>query len=65
MPKLRNQPPKYCKLKSGKNVYAVVYFHGKTINLGAYGSPESKVAYTRFVVKAMRRDEEGKAMPNI
>ena len=51
MPKLKHQPPKYCKVKIGKKKYAAVYHHGKTIYLGAYGSPESKVAYTRFVAE--------------
>ena len=45
MPKLHNRPPKYCKV----NRYAVVYHHGKPHYLGLYGSPESKVAYSRFV----------------
>ena len=51
MPKLKHQPPKYCKVKIGKKKYAAVYHQGKTIYLGAYGSPESKVAYTRFVAE--------------
>ena len=46
MPKF-NRPPKYCKL----NRYAVVYHHGKPIYLGLYGSPESKVAYARYVAE--------------
>ena len=49
MPKNTHKPPKYCKLKAGKNLYAVVYSHGKTIYLGAYGSPESKTAYANFL----------------
>jgi hypothetical protein len=48
MPKLKNRPPKY--QKSGK--YAVVYHHGKRIYLGDYGSPESQVAYSRFVAES-------------
>jgi len=51
MPKLKYQPPRYCKLKIRKKVYAVVYHQGKTVYLGAYGSPESRVAYTRFVAE--------------
>ena len=51
MPKNTRKPPKYCKLKTGKNTYAVVYHHGKTIYLGAYGSPESKIAYARFIAE--------------
>jgi len=51
MPTLKNQPSKYCKLKVGKKQYAVVYSHGKTIYLGAYGSPESRIAYTRFIAE--------------
>jgi len=47
MPKLKNQPPKYCKI--GK--YAVVYCNGKPHYLGLYGSQESKVAYARFVAE--------------
>jgi len=48
MPKLKNKPPKYAKLKQ----YAVVYFQGKTHYLGLYGSPESKTAYARFVAES-------------
>ena len=55
MPKL-NRPPKYCKL----NNYAVVYFNGKPRYLGQYGSPESKVAYSRFVAELLPA-ERGKA----
>ena len=48
MPKLKNKPPKYSKLKQ----YAVVYFQGKIHYLGSYGSPESKAAYARFVAES-------------
>ena len=48
MPKLKNKPPKYSKLKQ----YAVVYSHGKTHYLGLYGSPESKAAYARFIAES-------------
>jgi integrase len=60
MPK-SNRPPKYSKL----NRYAVVYHHGKPHYLGLYGSPESKVAYARFVAEIQTnpafspRKEEG------
>ena len=47
MPKLKNRPPKYAKLKN----YAVVYLNGKTHYLGLYGSDESKIAYARFVAE--------------
>jgi len=47
MPKLNNRPPKYCK----QNKHAVVYYHGRTIYLGRYGSPESQTAYSRFVAE--------------
>ena len=47
MPKLNNRPPKYCRM--GK--YAVVYFGGRPRYLGPYGSPESKVAYSRIVAE--------------
>jgi len=47
MPILKNRPPKY--QRSGK--YAVVYHNGKRIYLGDYGSPESQVAYSRFVAE--------------
>jgi integrase len=47
MPKLKNQPPKYSK--AGK--HAVVYYLGRRIYLGLHGSPESKVAYARFVAE--------------
>ena len=48
MPKLKNKPPKYAKLKN----YAVVYYHGKIHYLGLYGSDESRVAYARFVAES-------------
>ena len=47
MPKLKNRPPKYSKLKN----FAVVYYLGKTHYLGQCGSQESKVAYARFIVE--------------
>jgi integrase len=47
MPKLKSRPPKYSKM--GK--YAVAYCNGKPHYLGRYGSPESKVAYSRFVAE--------------
>ena len=47
MPKLVNQPPKYAK--SGK--YACVCHNGKKISLGRHGSPESKIAYKRFLAE--------------
>jgi len=47
MPKLKNRPPKYSRMKK----YAVVYYHGKPHYLGLYGSPESKIAYARFVAE--------------
>jgi predicted DNA-binding transcriptional regulator AlpA len=46
MPK-SNKPPKYSKM--GK--YAVVYVHCKPRYLGLFGSPESKVAYARFLAE--------------
>jgi len=57
MPKLKNRPPKYSKLKQ----YAVVYHLGKTHYLGLYGSPESKTAYARFVAES--RDNPAPYMP--
>ena len=48
MPKLNNRPPKYTKV----NGRAAVYYGGKTHYLGGlYGSPESKVAYARFIAE--------------
>jgi integrase len=47
MPKLKNRPPQY--QQSGK--YAVAYHNGKRIYLGLYGTPESKVAYTRLLAE--------------
>ena len=48
MPKLNARPPKYCNL----NNRAVVYYRGKAHYLGGkYGSPESKVAYARFIAE--------------
>jgi integrase len=48
MPKLQNRPPKYCKV----NNYAVVYHNGKPHYLGLYGTPESRVAYSRFIAES-------------
>ncbi len=50
MPKLNNRFPKYCK-QSKSSKYAVVYYRGKTIHLGIYGSKESKTAYSRFLAE--------------
>jgi len=47
MPKL-NRPPKYCK--DGK--YAAVYPHGKKFRIGLHGSPESQIAYARFIAES-------------
>ena len=47
MPKLNNRVPKYCKM----NNYAVVYHNGSPRYLGLHGSPESKIAYARFVAE--------------
>ena len=44
-------------------MYAVVYHHGKTIYLGAYGSPESKIAYARFIAEQKQQPEI--ALPTI
>jgi integrase len=49
MPTIKHQLPKYCKVKVKKKQYAAVHLNGKTVYLGAYGSPESKAAYTRIV----------------
>jgi len=48
MPKLTNRPPRYCK-QSKSSKYAVVYYRGKPHYLGLYGSPESQIAYQRFL----------------
>ena len=45
MPKLKNKPPRYAKLKQ----YAVVYLHGKIHYFRLYGSKISKIAYARFI----------------
>ena len=47
MPKLTSRPPLY--KQSGK--YAVIYVNGKRVFLGLYGSPESHVAYARFLAE--------------
>ena len=48
MPKLNNRPPKYSQV----NGRAVVYRNGRPVYLGgAYGSPESKIAYARFIAE--------------
>ena len=47
MPKLNGRLPKYCKVGN----YAVVYYLGKSHYLGRYGSPESKIKYSRFVTE--------------
>jgi len=45
MPKLKDCPPKYCKM----NGQAVVYYQGRPHYLGRHGTPESKTAYARFI----------------
>ena len=50
MPKLNNRLPKYCR-QSKSSKYAVVYYRGKPHYLGVYGSPESKIAYHRFLAE--------------
>jgi len=47
MPKLKDRPPKYCKM----NGQAVVYYRGKSHYLGRHGTPESKTAYARFIAE--------------
>ena len=47
MPKLKDRPPKYCKM----NGQAVVYYQGRPHYLGRHGSPESKTAYARFIAE--------------
>jgi len=47
MPKLKDRPPKYCKM----NGQAVVYHSGRPHYLGRHGSPESKTAYARFIAE--------------
>ena len=46
MPK--HKPPKLCKLKVGKHLYAVVYINAKPRYLGIWASSEAKAAYARF-----------------
>ena len=48
MPKLKDRPPKYCKM----NGQAVVYCNGRPHYLGKHGSPESHVAYARYVAES-------------
>jgi hypothetical protein len=60
MPKLNNRSPKYSNI----NGRAVVYQNGKPVYLGgAYGSPESKAAYHRFVAKLLEAKESPASIP--
>ena len=59
MPKLNSRSPKYCKL----NGQAVVYRGGKPVYLGRYGSPESKVAYHRFLAELLEARESPVPVP--
>ena len=49
MPKLKNQPPKICRIKS--NNAAVVYINGRTIYLGQWGSEKALQEYARFLTE--------------
>jgi len=52
--------------------YAVVYFNGKPNYLGLYGSPESKVAYSRFIAEiqanpifSLTKEEKNVTVPEL
>lgn len=54
MPKLKNVPPKLCRIKSSNT--AVVYCGGKRIVLGPWGSEKSLQEYSRFLVEWSKAD---------
>jgi integrase len=61
MPKLNNRSPKYSNI----NGRAVVYQNGKPVYLGgAYGSPESKAAYHRFIAGLLEAKESPVPIPH-
>jgi hypothetical protein len=61
MPKLNNRQPKYSSI----NGRAVVYQNGKPVYLGgAYGSPESKAAYHRFIAELLEPKENSAFPPH-
>ena len=59
MPKLKNRPPKLCKMGN----YAVVRFQNKKTVLGRWGSDEAKQAYARFVTELQNNPLPGLVVP--
>ena len=49
MPKLKNQPPRLCRIKATNT--AVVYVNGRRIVLGPYGSEKALQEYARFLTE--------------
>ena len=49
MPKLKNQPPKICRIRS--NNAAIVYVNGRTIYLGQWGTEKALQEYARFLTE--------------
>ena len=49
MPKLKNQPPRLCRIKATNT--AVVYVNGRRIVLGPYGTEKSLQEYARFLTE--------------
>jgi integrase len=56
MPRLVNKVPRYSRHKNGQ---ARVRYGGKTTYLGAYGTPESREAYERFIATLPKPEIEG------
>ena len=49
MPKLKNQPPRLCRIKATNT--AVVYVNGRRVVLGPYGSEKALQEYARFLTE--------------
>jgi len=54
MPKLKNRPPKICRIKS--NNVTVVYVNGRTIYLGQWRTEKSLQEYVRFLAEWTNAD---------
>ena len=49
----RKKPPKYCRQRErGRADRAIVSIDGKRVQLGVYGSPESRAKYNRLIAEA-------------
>ena len=63
MPKLKNRMPRMCRMKSGKNTYAVINFEGKKTVLGKWKSKEAEDAYNDFIGNITKAPDNQNAAP--